>query len=80
MPIACAFVAGNTVVYKPSEWTPLEGLIEDLLAEAQFPPIGCRSCTATAPSAPRWSRAPDKIFFTGSTRTGRRIWRRRRSI
>ena len=26
------------VVYKPSEWTPLEGLIEDLLAEAQFAP------------------------------------------
>ena len=38
VPIACAFAAGNTVVFKPSEWTPLEGLIEDLLAEAQFAP------------------------------------------
>ena len=37
MPIACALAAGNTVVYKPSEHTPLEGLVEDLLAEAQIP-------------------------------------------
>ena len=27
VPIACAFAAGNTVVYKPSEWTPLSGLV-----------------------------------------------------
>ena len=38
VPITAALAAGNTVVYKPSEHTPLTGLVEDLCAEAQLPP------------------------------------------
>jgi aldehyde dehydrogenase (NAD+) len=74
VPIACAFVAGNTVVYKPSEWTPLEGLIEDLLAEAHFAPNWVQIVYGDgAVGAELVAARPDKIFFTGSTRTGRRI-------
>ncbi len=74
VPIACAFAAGNAVVFKPSEWTPLEGLIEDLLAEAQFAPNWVRVAYGDgAVGADLVGQKPDKIFFTGSTRTGRKI-------
>jgi acyl-CoA reductase-like NAD-dependent aldehyde dehydrogenase len=74
VPIACAFVAGNTVVYKPSEWTPLEGLVEDLLAEAEFAPNWVRIVYGDGRAgADLIDQRPDKIFFTGSTRTGRKI-------
>jgi len=74
VPIACALAAGNTVVYKPSEHTPLEGLIEDLLADAQIPPNWVQVVYGDGSvGAALVAEKPDKIFFTGSTRTGRRI-------
>jgi acyl-CoA reductase-like NAD-dependent aldehyde dehydrogenase len=74
VPIACAVAAGNAVVYKPSEWTPLEGLLEDLLAEAQFAPNWVQVVYGDgAVGAALVDQRPDKIFFTGSTRTGRKI-------
>jgi aldehyde dehydrogenase (NAD+) len=74
VPITCAVAAGNTVLYKPSEWTPLEGLVEDLLAEAQFAPNWVQVVYGDgAAGAALVEQRPDKIFFTGSTRTGRRI-------
>jgi acyl-CoA reductase-like NAD-dependent aldehyde dehydrogenase len=74
VPIASAFVAGNTVVYKPSEWTPLEGLVEDLLAAAQFAPNWVQVVYGGGRTgAELIDQRPDKIFFTGSTRTGRKI-------
>jgi aldehyde dehydrogenase (NAD+) len=74
VPIACAFAAGNTVVYKPSEWTPLEGLIEDLLDQAGFAPNWVRVVYGDGQvGAGLIDEQPDKIFFTGSTRTGRKI-------
>jgi acyl-CoA reductase-like NAD-dependent aldehyde dehydrogenase len=74
VPIACAVAAGNTVVYKPSEWTPLEGLVEDLLAEAQFAPNWVQLVYGDGTvGAALVDQRPDKVFFTGSTRTGRRI-------
>ncbi|MGH7786865.1 MAG: aldehyde dehydrogenase family protein [Candidatus Binatia bacterium] len=74
VPIASALAAGNTVVYKPSEWTPLSGLVEDLLAEAQVPPNWVQVVYGDgAVGAALVAARPDKIFFTGSTRTGRRI-------
>ncbi len=74
IPIATALLTGNTVVYKPSEHTPLEGLLEDLLAEAQVPPSWVQVVYGDgAAGADCVAQAPDKIFFTGSTRTGRRI-------
>jgi aldehyde dehydrogenase (NAD+) len=74
VPIACAVAAGNTVVYKPSEWTPLEGLLEDLFAEAQFAPNWAQVVYGDgATGAALVEQGPDKIFFTGSTRTGLKI-------
>jgi acyl-CoA reductase-like NAD-dependent aldehyde dehydrogenase len=74
VPIACALAAGNTVVYKPSEHTPLTGLVEDLLAEAQLPPNWVQVAYGDgAVGAALVAEKPDKIFFTGSTRTGKRI-------
>lgn len=74
VPIACALATGNTVVYKPSEHTPLTGLVEDLLAEAQIPAGWVQVVYGDgAVGAALVAERPDKIFFTGSTRTGRRI-------
>lgn len=74
VPIAAAFVAGNTVLYKPSEWTPLEGLIEDLLHGAQFAPNWVQVVYGDgAVGAALIDEKPDKIMFTGSTKTGKRI-------
>jgi acyl-CoA reductase-like NAD-dependent aldehyde dehydrogenase len=74
VPIACALAAGNTVVYKPSEWTPLEGLIESLLDEAQIAPNWVQIVYGDgAVGAALVEQRPDKVFFTGSTRTGRKI-------
>ena len=38
VPITCSFVTGNATVYKPSELTPLKGLVESVLKEAGFEP------------------------------------------
>jgi aldehyde dehydrogenase (NAD+) len=76
VPIAAALVSGNTVVYKPSEWTPLEGLIESLLGEAGVPADWVRIAYGDgAVGEALIDERPDKIFFTGSTRTGRKVMR-----
>jgi acyl-CoA reductase-like NAD-dependent aldehyde dehydrogenase len=74
VPIAFAVLAGNTVVHKPSEWTPLTGLVEDLLLEAGFAPNWvCVAYGDGRLGAALVAEQPDKIFFTGSTRTGRAV-------
>lgn len=74
VPIAAAIVAGNTVLYKPSEWTPLEGLIEDLLHSANFAPNWVQVVYGDGGvGSALIDQKPDKIMFTGSTRTGKRI-------
>lgn len=74
VPIASALVCGNSVVYKPSEHTPLTGLVEDLCAEAGLPPAWVQIVYGDgATGAALLAGKPDKVFFTGSTRTGRRI-------
>ncbi|KAK1229781.1 hypothetical protein PQX77_001691 [Marasmius sp. AFHP31] len=75
--IAPAVAAGNVVVLKPSEITPLTALkVADLINEAGFPPgvinivNGLGSTVGSAISLhPQISR----IAFTGSTLTGRKI-------
>lgn len=72
--IVTAFVAGNAVLLKPSEHTPLTGLFEELvkglpwLSRALTVVQGDGACAQALIEA-----RPDKISFTGSTRTGRRI-------
>lgn len=77
MKLAPALAAGCTVVLKPAEDTPLTALrLGELFVEAGFPPgvlnivtgIGAEAGAALASHAD-----VDKVTFTGSTATGRRI-------
>ena len=74
---APALAAGNTVVLKPAEWSPLScSMLMDLVAEAEFPPgvfnvvqglgteVGAALVTDTRVR---------RISFTGSPETGRLI-------
>ena len=75
--LAPALAAGNTIVLKPAEQTPLSALyMADLAREVGFPPgvlnvvpgLGHAAGAALAAHP-----GVDKIGFTGSTETGRRI-------
>jgi succinate-semialdehyde dehydrogenase/glutarate-semialdehyde dehydrogenase len=72
-----ALVAGNTVVAKPAETTPLTTLrIAQLLCEAGLPPGVFNVVTGTGPEAGETLvRHPlvRKVAFTGSTQVGKRI-------
>ncbi|MDT4816175.1 NADP/NAD-dependent aldehyde dehydrogenase PuuC [compost metagenome] len=72
-----ALAAGNTVVIKPSEITPLSTLrIAELMREVGFPDGVVNVVPGYGHSAgQRLAEHPDvgKIAFTGSTATGRRI-------
>ena len=77
--IAPALAAGNTVVHKPSETTPLSALkIAALFAEAGLPDGVLNVVTGTGPGPGQALVAHpgvDKIAFTGSTAVGRQIIR-----
>ncbi len=73
-----ALLAGNAVLYKPSEYTTLTGLeIERLLKEAGVPldvfhvAVGGKDVGALLPEMPL-----DGYFFTGSYKTGKLIYER----
>lgn len=73
-PIITALVAGNAVVFKPSEYTPLKGVIEDILNGANFP----KDVVQVVYGGKETGRLlidgkPNKIFFTGSERAGKMI-------
>lgn len=74
--IAGALLAGNGVVFKPSEVTPLRGLMEALFE----PILALRNALRVVYGGGETGQAlidqrPDKICFTGSTATGQRILR-----
>ena len=75
--LAPALAAGNAVVLKPSEETPLSALrLADLALEAGLPPGALNVVPGTGGVAGEALVAhPDvaKVGFTGSTATGRRI-------
>src|SRR4026207_2342016 len=72
-----ALAAGNTVVLKPAEITPLSTLrIAELMAEVGFPPGVVNIVPGYGPTAGQHlAEHPrvQKIAFTGSTAVGRRI-------
>jgi len=72
-----ALIAGNTVVAKPADTTPLTTLrFVELLTEGGLPPGVVNVITGTGPEAGEaLVTHPDvrKVAFTGSTRTGERI-------
>lgn len=75
IPIISALIAGNTVVLKPSEITPLTGeVIRDCFARIGLP-LGVLEVVQGdgATGAALVEADIDKIFFTGSLATGRRV-------
>ncbi|MGP4112787.1 aldehyde dehydrogenase family protein [Streptomyces sp. 4N509B] len=74
--IAAALAAGNTVVHKPAEETPLTALaMAELLRDAGVPDGVFNVVTGGAATGEALVRDPrvDKIAFTGSTAVGRAI-------
>ena len=72
--IAASLAAGNSVIFKPSEWTPLHGLFEDLIsASALFRPCVQIVYGSGLTASRLIAQGPAKIFFTGSAKTGRKI-------
>lgn len=72
-----ALAAGNTVVLKPAEQTPMAALrLAELIREVGFPPGVVNILTGYGPSAgAALASHPDvdKITFTGETSTGQKI-------
>ncbi|KAG7397150.1 Aldehyde dehydrogenase, mitochondrial [Phytophthora boehmeriae] len=74
-----ALAAGNTIVLKPAEQTPLTALrVGELIAEAGFPKGVVNIVPGVGPTAGRHlAQHPgvDKVAFTGSTEVGYQIMR-----
>ncbi|NOT48497.1 MAG: aldehyde dehydrogenase family protein [Acidobacteria bacterium] len=70
-----ALMAGNTVVIKPSELTPMIGLkIGEIFSKAGFPADAVQIVSGAGETgAALVEAAPDKIMFTGSVATGKKI-------
>ncbi len=74
--IAPALAAGNTVVLKPAETTPLTALLfAEICQQADLPPGVVNIVTGAGPTGQAMVDHPDvdKIAFTGSTAVGRAI-------
>lgn len=75
--VAPALAAGNTVILKPAEQTPLSALLlGELALEAGIPPGVLNVVPGFGPRAGQAlteHMGVDKVSFTGSTATGRRI-------
>jgi acyl-CoA reductase-like NAD-dependent aldehyde dehydrogenase len=70
-----ALVTGNAVILKPSELTPATGALVGELVEQAKCPAGVVQILQGAGDlgAAMIDTGPDKVFFTGSVATGRRI-------
>src|SRR3954470_17421170 len=76
--IAPALAAGNTVVLKPAETTPLTALLFcDVLRQAELPPGVVNIVTGDGRTGAELVASPgvNKIAFTGSTEVGKAIQR-----
>jgi aldehyde dehydrogenase (NAD+) len=76
--IAPALAAGNTVVLKPAETTPLSALFfADICRQAELPPGVVNIITGAGETGRTLVEHPDvnKVAFTGSTEVGRQIAR-----
>jgi acyl-CoA reductase-like NAD-dependent aldehyde dehydrogenase len=74
VPITCAFITGNSTLYKPSEMTPLKGLVEAVLAGCGFKEHWAQVVYGDgAIAVDLIHQRPQKIFFTGSVATGKKI-------
>jgi aldehyde dehydrogenase (NAD+) len=76
--IAPALAAGNTIVLKPAETTPLSALrLAEICADADLPPGVLNIVTGDGVAGAALAAHPgiDKIAFTGSTEVGKSIQR-----
>jgi aldehyde dehydrogenase (NAD+) len=76
--IAPALAAGNTVVLKPAETTPLTALLFcDVVRQAELPPGVVNIVTGDGRAGAELVKHPgvDKVAFTGSTEVGKEIQR-----
>jgi len=76
--VAPALAAGNTVILKPAETTPLSALLFcDVLRQAEVPPGVVNIVTGDGRTGAELVTHPgvDKIAFTGSTEVGKAIQR-----
>ena len=73
--IAYALAAGNAVVWKPSELTPLVALEVEKIAKKTFAlPDLLQVVTGAGPTGAALAKAAvDKVAFTGSAATGKRV-------
>ena len=73
--IAYALAAGNAVVFKPSEWTPAVGrwLVSTFADVVPEQPVLALVTGDGSTGAALCSSGVDKISFTGSTPTGRKV-------
>src|SRR3954466_2929785 len=72
-----ALAAGNSVILKPSEITPLTSLLlADALRECGLPDDVFQVATGRGPTGEALIDAVDMIMFTGSTATGRKVMAR----
>jgi acyl-CoA reductase-like NAD-dependent aldehyde dehydrogenase len=74
-PIAEALIAGNTVILKPSEFSPqVAEIVAKTIQEAGFPPGVFQMLHGRGDVGAALIREkPDKISFTGSVPTGRKV-------
>lgn len=76
-PLVDALAAGNTVIVKPSAYSPATGrLISDILAEALPPGLAAAVLGGRAENSALLDMPFDKIFFTGSVAVGREVMSR----
>jgi acyl-CoA reductase-like NAD-dependent aldehyde dehydrogenase len=74
VPSLMAFLAGNSVIVKPSEVTPLKPLWEHFFANSGFMKDAIQVVVGGKDTgAALVNMRPDKVHFTGSVRTGKRI-------
>lgn len=76
-PIVTALAAGNAVVFKPSEYTPLRGLVEEIFERSGFVKDAVQVVYGGKEVGARLiDELPDKIFFTGSEAGGKAVMRK----
>jgi len=69
-----ALMAGNSVILKPSEVTPLSSLLmQEMMVECGLPPDVFQIATGDGTTGAALIRHVDVIMFTGSSRTGRSV-------
>jgi acyl-CoA reductase-like NAD-dependent aldehyde dehydrogenase len=73
--VAPAELTVNCIILKPSPFTPYCGLKPIELAQRDFPPRVVQVLSSDHSLGPQLSAPPDidKISFTGSTATGKRV-------